>query len=116
MANDITLDPQATVPAGVRTAATSTDWDAWANNAKTAFSNAAGDAMDATVSDAVETYGSNLSGTLTGVAHDVDALGRNTVAATNAMTNSDGHATGILNQQGSTADADHSNLARPIHS
>jgi hypothetical protein len=114
MSNDIDLHPDITASSGHATAATSGDWASWAQQAKTAFSNAAADVKDATVSDAVESYGSNLNGTLTSVAHDVDALGRNTVSATNAMTNSDADSTSTLNRQGSANDSFHSLLSRPI--
>ena len=110
----IDVGTDAVVASGRSTSATSNDWDSWAQQAKNAFSDAAAGVKDATVSDAVETYGSNLSGTLTGLAGDVDALGRNTSSAGNVVTNADADSTTTLNRQGTANAAFHSVLSRPI--
>jgi hypothetical protein len=116
MANDqVGLSQDHTIPAGNNTRKTATDWNAWASSARTAFSNAIIDVMDVTIIRAVTDYGSNLYPTMTGVAHDVDAMGRNTVAATHTMMNADAHSTGILNPLAADADAQRRILSRRIN-
>ena len=109
---DVTTD--AVFAAGRSTSGTSGDWASWAQQARTAFSDAAADVKDATVSDAVESYGSNLSGNLSSLANDVDALGQNTASASNVVTNSDADSTNTLNRQGNANAAFGSILQRPI--
>jgi hypothetical protein len=100
--------------AGLTTSGTSDDWTSWAQQARTAFSDAAADVKDATVGDAVEAYGSNLSGDLSSLAYDVDALGQNTSSASNVVTNSDADSTATLNHQGNSNAAFGTSLRRPI--
>jgi hypothetical protein len=109
---DVTTD--AVFAAGRSTSGTSGDWASWAQQARTAFSDAAADVKDATVSDAVETYGSNLSGNLSSLANDVDALGQNTSSASNAVNNADADSAGTLTGQGNADAAFGSLLSRPI--
>jgi len=110
----IDVNTDAVVLAGNNTSGTSDDWASWAQRAKNAFSDAAADVKDATVGDAIEAYGSNMSGDLSSLANDVDALGRNTASASNVVTNSDADSTATLNQQGNANAAFASNLHRPI--
>ena len=109
---DVTTD--VVFQAGRTTSGTSNDWASWAQQARTAFSDAAADVRDATVGDAIEAYGSNLSGDLSSVANDVDALGQNTSSASNVVTNSDADSTTTLNHQGNSNAAFGSILRRPI--
>jgi hypothetical protein len=55
-----------------------------------------------------------MSGDLSSLANDVDALGRDTASAGNVVTNSDADSTAMLNQQGNANAAFASNLHRPI--
>jgi hypothetical protein len=110
----IDVNTDAVVLAGNNTSGTSDDWASWAQQAKNAFSDAAADVKDATVGDAIEAYGSNMSGDLSSLANDVDALGRDTASAGNVVTNSDADSTAMLNQQGNANAAFASNLHRPI--
>jgi hypothetical protein len=110
----IDVGTQAVFAAGRSTSGTSGDWASWAQQARNAFNDAAADVKDATVSDAVQSYGSNLSGSLTSVANDVDALGQNTSSASNVVTNADADSTTILNRQGNANASFRSLLNRPI--
>ena len=109
---DVTTD--VVFAAGRSTSGTSGDWAAWAQQARTAFSDAAADVKDATVSDAVESYGSNLSGSLSSLANDVDALGQNTSSASNAVNNADADSASTLSGPGHVDAAFGSLLRRPI--
>jgi hypothetical protein len=55
-----------------------------------------------------------MSGDLSSLANDVDALGQNTASASNVVTNADADSTTTLNQQGNANAAFASNLHRPI--
>jgi hypothetical protein len=110
----ISVDTDAVSQSGRATAGTSDDWASWAQQARTAFTDAAADVRDATVSDAISTYGSNLSGSLSSLAHDVDALGQNTTSASNTVDHSDADSAGTLGVQGTRTGAVGSHLSRPI--
>ena len=100
---------------GRRTSATVADWEEWAGEAAGALRDVAGEACDDTVTGAVESYLSRINSAMHSVARQVDALGTNTVSASNSVANSDTMAAGMLARQGHRTDGLTSALNRPIN-
>lgn len=109
------LDPDVVSNAGRRTAATASTWLGWANRSEMALRNAAGDAQDSVVTNAIEGYLSSLNPAMKGVAKSVEALGANTESASYSMINSDSTANALLGGQGHLLDSHASALRRPIN-
>jgi hypothetical protein len=111
----IDLDPDVVSAAGRRTSATSSTWEQWASQSENLLRNAAADAQDAAFTSALEGYLSDLNPAMHGVAKQVDALGTNTVSASNHVANADTMSATLLGQQGQRDDSLGSALRRPIN-
>jgi len=109
------VDPGAVASAGNRTTATASTWESWASQAETTLRGCAADVQESTLSAAVEGYLAQLNPAMKNVARQVDALGANTVAAANTVSNSDTSANDQLRRQGNATDASSSALRRPIN-
>lgn len=109
------LDPEAVASSGRATAATATDWAAWAGRAETLLRNVAAGAQQGPVSAAFEEYLSAWNPIMKGVASQADAQGNNATSAANIMTGADTQSAGLLNRTSAEIAATSEHLSRPIN-
>lgn len=100
--------------AGHRTAATSSQWRTWAGQAEETLRAAPAAAHSGVVSAAASGYLEDWNTKLHRVAAEVDALGTNTASASSVVNNADADADGFLRAFGQTAQAEGSQLSRPV--
>jgi hypothetical protein len=108
------MDPEVVASAGRATAATSTQWAAWAGQAETQLRAAASGAGDSVVTAAFETYVSTWNPKLQSLAGHASTLGGNTVSGANVVDGADADSAALLRQQQATEAANGSWLSRPI--
>jgi hypothetical protein len=108
-------DTTAVYQAGQNTASTATDWQTWANSAKTDFDVSATAVAEKVVADAVVNYASEWNPKLASVAVQVDALGVNTSSSATTVENSDTESTTYLTQQGNQTETVSTTLSRPVN-
>ncbi|BCJ37076.1 hypothetical protein Athai_45790 [Actinocatenispora thailandica] len=111
----VDIHPDVVFGAGRATAATSSEWDAWAGRAESLLRDVAGATGDPIVGGAFEDYLSMWNPTMKAAGRQATALGNGASRAAGSVAEGDSVGASHLRQTGARLDGLTSQLRRPIN-